>query len=95
MKRNRRQPHSPWRGIRNAAIVVMAAVMISCAVLAFLIVWDYREAKDRTIEARLALIERQMARKSRPIIQVQRASIYSMEGELILETYPPDEIKTQ
>ncbi|MGD8389655.1 MAG: hypothetical protein PVG49_21085 [Desulfobacteraceae bacterium] len=90
MNRKLRQSHSlAWRGIRNAVIVAVAAVTISCAVLAFLAVWDYREARDRSMEARLALIERQMARKSRPIIQVQRASIYSMEGELVLETYPP------
>jgi hypothetical protein len=73
--------------------VTVAAVMISCAVLAFLTVWDYREARDRSVEARLSLLERQAARKSRPIIQVQRASIYSMEGELVLETYPPEEKK--
>lgn len=94
MKRNPRQSNAlDWRGIRNAAIVGVMAVVVSCAVLAFLSVWDYREARDRSLAARLSLLERQMARKARPIIQVQRGSVYSMEGELVLETHPPKKEK--
>lgn len=94
MKPNLRQSDSLDWCVSWAPFRVIFWILASAAViLAILVLLDHRESVDRSISARMSLLERKVAQKSRPIIQVQSASIYSMEGELVIETFPPREKK--
>ena len=66
----------------------------ACALVLFLIavfiyavaVQDQTKMCNESIEARIELLERQMESKIRPIIQINRATVYNTDGEIVVET---------
>ena len=94
VKRNRRQGHDPknaaaeHRAFRWGLWASLGAAAGIVGVFSALMLWDQWERREASVMDRIAALERASARKSRPIIQIERASVYSMEGELVLETHP-------
>lgn len=50
------------------------------------IVVDWRIGVERGLRQRLAVVERQVERAFYPHIQVNRASVYVTDGEIVVET---------
>jgi len=67
-------------------VVAILAVMLYAAILALIsMTLEARSVERSSLEARVAALERQLQRRVRPIIQVNRASIYNTDGEVIVE----------
>ena len=92
MKRNARQSDRlDWRGSWAFFRLTFWILASSVVLLAVLVLWNHRESVDRSMAERLSTLERKVAQESPPVINVQNASIYSMEGELVIKTFPPRE----
>ena len=64
------------------------AVLIFMAVVTLFIlvaVWDWRAGTDDSVDARIGLLEEQMKDKIRPVIQINRATVYNTDGEVVIE----------
>lgn len=61
-------------------IVFLAAVLIYAGA-----VWDERSMATGAVDARIALLEKQMQDKIRPVIQINRATVYNTDGEIVIE----------
>jgi len=64
-----------------AVLIYMAAVTLFILVA----VWDWRTGTDDSLNARIALLEKQMKDKIRPVIQINRATVYNTDGEIVIE----------
>ena len=64
-----------------AVLIFMAAVILFILVA----VWDWRTGTDDSVDARIALLEEQMKDKIRPVIQINRATVYNTDGEVVIE----------
>lgn len=64
-------------GASAAVIVVSIAISVGMATL---------NRGDDT-EARIEHLEQQMLEKTRPVINVESATIYNTDGEIVLETH--------
>jgi len=49
------------------------------------LLWDHHTMQERSQNDRLTQLEIQMKMKMRPIIQVNRATIYNTDGEIVVE----------
>ena len=63
-------------------LIVSAFFFLSTG--AFLL-WDHYTTLERSQNDRLTLLEMQMKIKMRPIIQVNQATIYNADGEVVVE----------
>ena len=50
-----------------------------------LIAWDWRIGVDDSVNDRIALLEKQMKDKIRPVIQINRGTVYNTDGEIVIE----------
>lgn len=64
-----------------AVLIFMAAVTLFILVA----VWDWRTGTDDSVDVRIALLEEQMKDKIRPVIQINRATVYNTDGEVVIE----------
>jgi len=62
---------------------------VVCAVLstAALLAWDRSRGEKDAAEARIELLERKMEEKFRPMIMVNKATIYNSDGEIVIEEH--------
>lgn len=50
-----------------------------------LVLWDWRSGVDDSVGARIALLETQMKDKVRPVIHINRATVYNTDWEVVIE----------
>ena len=62
-------------------IFLVFSVMVAFAV----ILWDWRAGVDDSVNARIALLEEQMKEKTRPVIRINRGTVYNTDGEVVIE----------
>ena len=68
--------------------IIGIMILIVFMVAAFLYagtVWDERTMSGDSVNARIALLEKQMKDKVRPVIQINRATVYNTDGEIVIE----------
>lgn len=65
-------------------ILIMALVIIAATAWPIAIDWYFGTTDSR--EERIALLEKQMKEKTRPVIHIERATIYNTDGEVIIKT---------
>ena len=63
-------------------ITVIVAVIFSTA---WLLAWDRSLGQKESMEGRIELLERKIEEKFRPMIMVNRATIYNSDGEIVIE----------
>ena len=86
MNRKSRNTRSfgPW--IWAAAGFALCLVMVGLVFAA----WDALSARDASVLDRLDVLERQMARKTRPELHIERATVYNARGEIAIRTFDED-----
>ena len=68
--------------------IIGVVFLIVFTVAAFLfagIVWDEMTMSGDSVDARIALLEEQMKEKSRPVIRINRGTVYNTDGEIVIE----------
>ena len=68
--------------------IIGIMILIVFMVAAFLYagaVWDERTMSSDSVNDRIALLEKQIQDKIRPIIQINRATVYNTDGEIVIE----------
>ena len=48
-------------------------------------VWDERTMSAESVNDRIALLEKQIKDKIRPVIQINRGTVYNTDGEIVIE----------
>ena len=66
-------------GIMILVVFMVAAFLYAGAV------WDEKTMSGDSVNARIALLEDQMKEKIRPVIQINRATVYNTDGEIVIE----------
>ena len=66
--------------------ILMIVLILALA----LILWDWHAGLDDSVDARIALLEEQMKDKIRPVIQINRATVYNTDGEVVIEDLAPE-----
>ena len=70
------------KGFFDAGVIFLSfALILALAV----ILWDWRSGVDVSVDARIALLEEQMKDKIRPVIRINRATVYNTDGEIVIE----------
>ena len=67
--------------MRSLAILILLSIIAGLSILLIDLHWGTSES----IEARLALQERKLMDRVRPVIQINRATIYNSQGEIVIE----------
>ena len=70
----------------NTTERLITILMIIGMIFIGLIIWDKKAAQRQSIEDRIEWLEEKMIERVKPIIQVNRATIYNTDGEIVLET---------
>jgi len=73
----------------DKVVKVVLAVLLaltSLTLVSLLIILDTTIATNQSLGARVTWLEDKMIEKVKPVIQVNRATIYNTEGEIVLET---------
>ena len=66
-------------GIMILVVFMVAAFLYAGAI------WDEKTMSGDSVNDRIALLERQMQDKIRPVIQINRATVYNTDGEIVIE----------
>lgn len=66
----------------SIAIIMMACLILLC----LLFILDTSIGTNQSLSDRVTWLENKMIERTKPIIQVNRATIYNTEGEIVLET---------
>ncbi len=70
------------KGFFDAGVIFLGfALILALAV----ILWDWRAGVDDSVNDRIALLEKQMKDKIRPVIQINRGTVYNTDGEVVIE----------
>jgi len=70
--------------MKNLIILILSCLVIGLG----LMLLDFHTASNEAVLARLELHEKKLKEKTRPIIQVTRATIYNTDGEIVIEEIP-------
>ena len=65
--------------------IIILVVFLAAALLYAGMVWDEKTMSDDSVNDRIALLEKQMRDKIRPVIQINRATVYNTDGEIVIE----------
>jgi len=68
--------------IRYVLYIVAITIL---AVLMAMIFWDSIRMERISLKDRVATLEQLMREKSRPMIHIERASVYNTDGEIVIE----------
>lgn len=71
---------------RNTLIGICALMIMVIILLAILFILDTSLGTNQSLRDRVTWIEEKMVERSKPIIQVNRATIYNTDGEIVIET---------
>jgi len=65
--------------------IALAGVVTFCLIMIGALAIDWYMGTADSREARITLLEQKMREKTRPVINVQRATIYNTDGEIVIE----------
>ena len=60
------------------------AVLLALGLLVYFYV-DTREREIDSLNARLELMEQKIRERTRPVINIQRATVYNTDGEIVIQ----------
>ena len=63
-----------------ATFIIFIIVILAAAAL-----WDKSSATKQSLVDRVSLLEEKMIERVKPVIQINRATIYNTEGEIVVE----------
>ena len=66
-------------GIMILVVFMVAAFLYAGAI------WDEKSMVNGSVNDRIALLEKQMKDKVRPVIQINLATVYNTDGEIAIE----------
>lgn len=55
--------------------------------------WDRQDTIDRAMQERMASLEKRVDEAQRPVIHIERATVYNMDGELVVDTAEKQGVK--
>ena len=70
------------KGFFNAGVIFLGFALILALAA---ILWDWRVGVDDAVDDRITLLEKQIKDKVRPVIQINRATVYNTDGEIVIE----------
>ena len=75
------------RGRRRVPAWVLAGTILGlfCGALVFA-EWDRRDTIDRATQDRLAALEERVNEARRPVIHIEKATVYNVDGEVVVDT---------
>jgi len=65
--------------------LIILVVFLAVALVYAGAVWDERDMSNKSVNERIALLEKQMKDKIRPVIQINRGTVYNTDGEIVIE----------
>ena len=68
----------------NRTIAIVATIAGAAFILG-LIVLDSRNMERLVLEERVEMLEEMMREKSRPVIYIERGTVYNSDGEVVIE----------
>ena len=68
----------------NRTIAIVAAIAGATIILAVMIL-QTRTMERSSLEERVATLEEMMREKSRPVIHIERGTVYNSDGEVVIE----------
>ncbi len=68
---------------RNTFISMVT--LIGMILILALLLWDTNSSTIVSLNDRISLLEEKMIERVKPIIQINRATIYNTEGEIVVE----------
>jgi len=71
---------------RNTLIGICALTIMVIILLAMLFILDTSLGTNQSLQSRVTWIEEKMVERIKPVIQVNRATIYNTDGEIVIET---------
>jgi len=71
--------------MKKLFLIGMSAAMIIIMMIYIVIWFDAYNMERVSLENRIETLETQLTQKMHPIIQIQNASVYTAEGEIIIE----------
>ena len=80
--------------MRNLAYEILAAIIATTIILAVMIL-NTRNMERSSLEERVATLEELMREKSRPVIYIQRGTVYNSDGEVVIEDRHKDKDRHQ
>ena len=80
--------------MRNLAYEILAAIIATTIILAVMIL-QTRNMERSSLEERVATLEELMREKSRPVIHIERGTVYNSDGEVVIEDRHKDKDRHQ
>ncbi|MCG7853120.1 MAG: hypothetical protein MIO92_11425 [Methanosarcinaceae archaeon] len=71
---------------KYTGFAIIALLMISLILICLMLILDTNVATNGSLRNRVTALEEQMIRRTKPVIQINRATIYNTEGEIVVET---------
>ena len=71
---------------KYTGFAIIALLMISFILICLMLILDTNVATNGSLRNRVTALEEQMIRRTKPVIQINRATIYNTEGEIVVET---------
>ena len=71
--------------MKRWAYNLMTVMLLIVFLLMGISLYDWKYGSDTGVDARIELLEKQMREKTRPVINIQRATVFNSDGELIIE----------
>ena len=65
--------------------LIILVVFLAVALVYAGAVWDERDMSNKSVNERIAFLEEQMKEKIRPVIQINRGTVYNTDGEIVIE----------
>ena len=65
--------------------IIILVMFLVAALLYAGAIWDERTMSADSVNERVALLEKQMKDKIRPVIQINRGTVYNTDGEIVIE----------
>ena len=71
---------------KYTGFAIIALLMISLILICLMLILDTNVATNGSLRNRVTALEEQMIRRTKPVIQINKATIYNTEGEIVVET---------
>lgn len=68
---------------------LIGVIVLLIILLVALVTCDKREGEKESLKERVALLEEQMRAKVRPVINIVNGTVYSADGEIVIEEIKP------
>ena len=69
----------------NSFLPAIFLIVIGIIGLTLILTFDTFSSVQESLENRISLLEEKMIERVKPVIQINRATIYNTEGEIVIE----------